>query len=145
MDNNDMWRIIFMVVAILLCFGIDAIVRLVVSTFTNKQIKNQPQLTEHHNDIVNNTKNIIAYIKETCELVAELKYIEFADTYDVFVVSRETLKKLATDAAKCVHSYIDLNNIDFGDTITNKEYINYIIVNYTFTLIKHMYDKDVGE
>ena len=94
-------------------------------------------------DIATNTESIITYITKTCELIAQLKYAEWRDAHDLSKITRESLKNLSAETAKAVYDYIDIKSLTLTDTMITKDYINWLIVNYTFTFIKHMYDKDM--
>ena len=103
-------------------------------------IKSQPVPNK---DIIKHTDDFIEYIQKVSRTVASIKWREYRDNHRIDILTKEQLKNLAEDIANTVRTTINFDNINYDELIMSKEYISWLIVNYTFATLKALSESDI--
>lgn len=102
----------------------------------------------HHEDLKGKTEysdKLLEFIKTLTTQVAVLQFRTFVDAHEITKISKIHIKQVAENVAKTVHDAINMDSIDFNDTLFTKEFFEKYIIETSVNTVKSLLDKTLQQ
>lgn len=112
----------------------------------DKDSRSLRELQEGNKDkVLDNSKQLLEFIRMMVGQVAVLKFRTFIDTRDVERSTKANIESLVQDVATTVNASLNMSNISIENTIYSKEFFEQYIVETSVIIIKDLLDKSLNE
>lgn len=150
MNGNELTLIITLVIIVLMILSgawfVNSLIVLIKLRMHEKSITNlHMQLEEDNSRITtDHSEKLLNFAKMITTQVAILKFRTFADGHDISKVTIANVRDVADNVAKTVKSSINMDSIDFSDTLFTKEFYESYIIETSIIAVKSLLEKTVN-
>lgn len=100
------------------------------------------QYNESNKDVY--SEKIFNFTDTMINKISILKYSSFIDGHYTDMITKANIEKLASDVATEVYNSIDIDKINFNNTLFTKEFYEKYIIETSLTTIKRLIEKTIN-
>lgn len=151
MDTNTIsvlvtLALVLIMFVVLFWFVMSLVVLMRLRNQYDKDSRSLRELQEGNKDkVLDNSKQLLEFIRMMVGQVAVLKFRTFIDTRDVERSTKANIESLVQDVATTVNASLNMSNISIENTIYSKEFFEQYIVETSVIIIKDLLDKSLNE
>lgn len=151
MDNNTMSLLITVILVlimfiVLFWFGMSLTVLMRLRSQYDKDSRSLKELQEGNKDkVLDNSKQLLEFIRMMVGQVAVLKFRTFMDTRDIEKSTKSNIESLVKEVATTVNASLNMSNISIENTIYSKEFFEQYIVETSVIIVKDLLDKSLND
>lgn len=151
MDNNTMSLLITVILVlimfvVLFWFGMSLTVLMRLRNQYDKDSRSLKELQEGNKDkVLDNSKQLLEFIRMMVGQVAVLKFRTFMDTRDIEKSTKSNIEGLVKEVATTVNASLNMSNISIENTIYSKEFFEQYIVETSVIIVKDLLDKSLND
>lgn len=151
MDTNTIsvlvtLALVLIMFVVLFWFVTSTVVLMRLRNQYDKDSRSLRELQEGNKDkVLDNSKQLLEFIRMMVGQVAVLKFRTFIDTRDVERSTKANIESLVQDVATTVNASLNMSNISIENTIYSKEFFEQYIVETSVIIIKDLLDKSLNE
>lgn len=151
MDNNTMSLLITVILVlimfiVLFWFGMSLTVLMRLRSQYDKDSRSLKELQEGNKDkVLDNSKQLLEFIRMMVGQVAVLKFRTFMDTRDIEKSTKSNIESLVKEVATTVNASLNMSNISIENTIYSKEFFEQYIVETSVIIVKDLLDRSLNE
>ena len=102
--------------------------------YVQLQNENSKRTTEY-------SDKMLEFVKMFIGQIAVLKFRTFVDSHNLGKITKANIQKLVAEVADTVHKSINIDKIDFEDTLFTKDFYEKYIIETSVIMIKELLDK----
>lgn len=151
MDNNTMSLLVTVILVlimfvVLFWFVMSLTVLMRLRNQYDKDNRSLRELQEGNKDkVLDNSKQLLEFIRMMVGQVAVLKFRTFIDTRDIEKSTKSNIEHLVQDIATTVNSSLNMSNISIENTIYSKEFFEQYIIETSIVIVKDLLDKSLND
>lgn len=151
MDNNTMSLLVTVILVmimfvVLFWFGMSLTVLMRLRNQYDKDSRSLKELQEGNKDkVLDNSKQLLEFIRMMVGQVAVLKFRTFMDTRDIEKSTKSNIEGLVKEVATTVNASLNMSNISIENTIYSKEFFEQYIVETSVIIVKDLLDKSLND
>lgn len=150
MNGSELTLIITLVIIVLMILSgawfVNSLILLIKLRMHEKSITNlHMQLEEDNSKITTEySEKLLNFVKMITTQVAILQFRTFVDGHDMAKVTKANVRDVADNVAKTVKSSINMDSIDFSDTLFTKEFYESYIIETSIIAVKSLLEKTIN-
>lgn len=151
MDNNTMSLLVTVILVlimfvVLFWFVMSLTVLMRLRNQYDKDNRSLRELQEGNKDkVLDNSKQLLEFIRMMVGQVAVLKFRTFIDTRDIEKSTKSNIEGLVKEVATTVNASLNMSNISIENTIYSKEFFEQYIVETSVIIVKDLLDKSLND
>lgn len=135
--------VILVLSAIWLVHSLIVLAKLKIQESKMNQMYKQLQ-SENTKEATNYSEKVLEYTKMFIGQITVLKFKAYVDNHEIDKVTKANIQNLASDVATTVHKSINLDNIQFDDTLFTKEFYEQYIIDSSLMHVKRLLEKTIN-